>query len=208
MKKLFLLIFFMVLLGASLQAQYKSQAHGHEGFYLSMALGGSYFSLNDDITNGPYKTMDMKGSAMLFDLKLGYAMSPNFILHGDLFGISSLSVEVTADGQTLGTVSGDNSVGVTMFGAGGTYYFLPGNFFISGTVGVSAFSITQGTTSTSTQSGLGLNFKMGKEWWVSKRWGLGASLLFNYTNVNNEVDNMTEKLKGTSFGICFNASRN
>lgn len=195
----------MMQIGTSLIAQYN---RAHEGFYLSMAFGGTYLSIKDDITNGPYQKLEMKGSAVSFDLKLGYALTENIIIHGDIIGISSMSIDLTADGQNIGTVSGDNSVGIVMLGAGGTYYFLPGNIFISGTIGAANFSITEGNSTESTQTGLGLYAKAGKEWKVSKRWGLGVSIGFNYTSVNNNVDNMTEKLKGTSFGLSFNASRN
>lgn len=187
------------------------EVRGHyksDGLYLSMALGGGYLSINNDITNGPYNNMKMKGPGMAFDFKLGGAVKDNLILHADIMTVNSSSADVTADGEELGTISGDNSVGVMMFGAGTTYYFMPQNVFISGTLGIGGFTITSGENTSSTQKGFGLFVKLGKEWWISKNWDLGLSAGFNYTNVNNKADDMTEKLSGTSFGLCVNATFN
>ena len=52
----------------------------------------------------------MKGIGGGFDFKLGAAVKENFILHGDIIVTTSSSIDVIADGDEIGTISGDNSV--------------------------------------------------------------------------------------------------
>ena len=207
-KALFIIV--AAVLSSSTMAQ-SDQERGHPtngGLYFSISGGGAYLSINDDITNGPYNTMEMKGFGGGFDFKLGAAVKENFILHGDLIGTSSGSINVTVDGDEIGTISGDNSVGTTIFGGGATYYFMPQNIFISGTLGVGGFSITTDGETGNTQKGFGMYMKVGKEWWISKNWDLGFSFAVSYINVNNEAGNMTEKLSGVTVGLSFNATFN
>lgn len=210
MKKVTLLAFTIIFGCINLMAQsdHEPGYQAHDGFFLSMSVGPGMIYINDDITNGPYDNMKMNGVGGIVDIKVGYAIKENLILHGDIISISSGKVDVVADGTDLGTIEGDNSVGVIMFGGGFTNYFMPNNMFISGTVGIGSFNITTNDQTSSTQRGLGLYIKAGKEWWVSSRWGLGVSAGFNYTHVNNDVDGLLESLTGTSFGISFNATFN
>ncbi len=209
MKKL---LFFTVIVvfNISIMAQ-SDQERGHpahSGLFISMSGGLTYISINDDITNGPYSNMQFKGIGGGFDIKLGAVVKDNFILHGDIITVSSGSINITADGNEIGTISGDNSIGMIMFGGGATYYFMPQNVFISGTMGVGGFSVTTDGESLNTQKGFGLYMKLGKEWWISKGWDIGGSIGFNYTNVNNEAGGITEKLSGISIGILFTATFN
>ena len=210
MKKLSLILVTILILGFNTNAQQVTQddaKRGHykgDGLFLSFSLGASYLSINDDITGGTYDNMKMKGPGIALDFKIGGTIKTNLILHGDIISTNSLSLDVIVDGESLGTISGDNSVTMIMFGGGGTYYFSPGVYF-SGTLGMAGFSISSGGSNSSTQKGLGLNMKLGKEWWVSKNWDLGASIGMNYTNVNNEADGYSEKLSGISFGLMFTA---
>jgi len=213
MKRLSLLLIVILILGFNIKAQQTVQVdekRGHQkgdGLFISASLGASYLSINDDITGSTYDNMKMKGACIALDIKLGAVVKENFILHADIITSNSMSLEILADGEPLGTITGDNSVSMVMFGGGGTYYFLPGAYF-SGTIGVGGFSIKANESTSNTQKGLGLNLKLGKEWWVSKNWDLGGSIGFNYTNVNNEVDTVSEKLSGVSIGLLFTATFN
>ena len=48
---------------------------------------------------------------------------------------------------------------------------MPANIFISGTVGLAGFSLDVGGNTTSSDAGLGLYVKAGKDWWVGADWG-------------------------------------
>jgi hypothetical protein len=210
MKKLTLLTIVLMLVCSTMMAQsdHEPGYQTHDRFFLSMSLGPAWMSINDDITNGPYNNMKMTGVGGIIDFKVGYALNESFILHGDVISVSSGKVDIVADGTTLGTIEGDNSVGMIMFGGGVTNYFMPNNFFVSGTAGIGSFNITTGESTSSTERGLGLLLKAGKEWWISSRWGMGVSATFNYTHVNNEADGMQEALSGIAFGVSLNATFN
>ena len=210
MKKVFLLAIAILFACTNVMAQsdHEPGYQTHDGFFLSMSLGPGWVSINDDITDGPYNNMKMKGVGGIIDIKIGYAIKENFILHGDIISISTGQVDVVLDGVDIGTIEGDNSVGDIVFGAGFTNYFMPSNMFISGTAGIGSFTITTNDDTGSTERGFGFHLKAGKEWWVASRWGLGVSACFNYTHVNNDVGDFQESLTGTSVGISFNATFN
>jgi len=119
---------------------------------------------------------------------------------------------MTVDNQTM-TASGDVSINESMFLGGGlTYYFMPNNIFISGSIGMGGFSLTDVANSSnnvSTNNGFSMQLKAGKEWWVSRKWGLGVALTYGKTNVNNTPSSdIKEKINSNRFGIVFNATLN
>lgn len=95
----------------------------------------------------------------------------------------------------------------TLLGAGVTYYFMPINVFVGGSIGPSIMSIEasgfEGSRSDS-DVGFGMRFEAGKEWWVSENWGLGLSGELQYSYVKfNEVP-----VNSVYFGIMFSATYN
>lgn len=55
-------------------------------------------------------------------------------------------------------------------------------------------------------SGLALDFTVGKEWWVGGNWGLGLAGCFGYHSIpDGGVD---ANWSGTSFGLRFSATMN
>jgi hypothetical protein len=96
---------------------------------------------------------------------------------------------------------------MSAFGAGLTYFFMPVNMYLSGTVGAGSLSFS-GTDldGLETDSGLALNFVLGKEWWVSNRWGLGLAGAFDYHSAPDK--NVSEDWTGTSFSLLFSATFN
>lgn len=209
MKKLIILLLALTL-SAGLIAQ-SDQERGHKpnsGVFLSMSLGPSYLSINNDITGSDIDNMTFKGVGIVFDFQVGAPIKENFILHGDIVTSSSGSVDMTFDGETVATLEGENSIGMMMFGGGFTYYLMPSNIFFTGVLGVGGFSLTVEDETANTQKGLGLFVKAGKEWYISSKWDLGFNFNFNYTNVKNEAESLTEKLSGFSVGVGLNATFN
>ncbi|MDD2799740.1 MAG: hypothetical protein PHV20_14215 [Bacteroidales bacterium] len=183
--------------------------HEHDGFYLSMGLGASSGSIsitssqNSQTTKGSYD-----GTGGIFDLKIGGKIKKNLILHATLTSLAITGPNIKQNGVSL---KADNnfSVGQAMLGAGLTYY-TSSNFFFSGSVGSGNFTTIDSNTNKtiSTDHGLAFQLKLGKEWWVSKNWGLGIGALLQSCSVNNDNNGMTQKLDGTQFGVMFNATFN
>ncbi|HAH24648.1 MAG TPA: hypothetical protein DCL77_13005 [Prolixibacteraceae bacterium] len=220
MKKL--LIVCIILLGFS---QLKAQDvitpkpdgyHRHDGFYLSLCGGPVFGSVMDHINSyGSASTLNMSGTGGVFDLKIGGAIKENLILHAAIISnaVTGPTLETTSN-MHITTVKAPDTFGVgeAMWGVGVTYYVMPSNILVSGTLGLGKFSLTDTKDSNNnitTEGGLSVQLKLGKEWWVSKNWGLGVGLTYGATKVTNEsTGNPTEELGSNRFGILFNTTFN
>jgi hypothetical protein len=138
---------------------------------------------------------------MDFDLRIGGTISRDLILTGDLMGWSLRDPEVSG----YGSLSDADFVQATV-GAGLTYYFMPANIFISGTIGVAKFSLTAGGKAVDSDNGVGVYLKAGKDWWVGADWALGIAASLGWSSVTNSTDFGSEKLSGYSVGVQFNAT--
>ena len=181
----------------------------HKGFFLSLSAGPVMGPVHMDSSElGEY---DMTGTGASFDIKIGGAIKENLILHATMSANSLVGPKIKySTGQTQKTTN-NLTVSESLFAAGLTYYFMPHNIFVSGSAGLAAFTVDNRDTDykVSTDNGFGFQLKAGKEWWISRRWGLGVSGTYGKSSVNNKPDNsLTEKLTSNRFGISFNATFN
>jgi hypothetical protein len=195
---------------STLKAQEKVREH--KGFFLSMAAGPVFGKITDEISgdyNGIYN-MDMDGVGAAFDFKIGGVISPNLILHATLISQTMSGPNIKISNNPSVKAPNELTIGEAMFGAGLTYYIMPQNIFFSGSLGLGNFTIMDETNdvTTSTQRGVSFQLKAGKEWWVSRRWGLGISVTYGKTNLTNSSGGITEKLDSNRLGILFNATLN
>jgi hypothetical protein len=211
-KTLFLFLFFAAfsLLKAQTQEQVQSIPlgyHQHDGFYLSMSIGPVFGKITDDIKDN-YK-MDFTGTGAQFDFKIGGRIGENLILHASMISSSISGPTISISDRSV-KVPDDYSIGETMMGVGVTYYFMPSNFFLSGSLGLGNFSLvsTEDDINVSTKKGFSMQLKVGKEWWISKNWGFGIGLTYGKTNLTNKSDGVEEKMDSNRFGILFNTTFN
>lgn len=199
----------LILLCLTISVTSYAQENGreHKGFYLSMGLGPVFGNINmDSNVEGTYA---WGGTGAVFDLKIGGAIKENLILHATMIGNSLAGPSIRSNGVEIAKMSNNYTINESTFGAGLTYYIMPANAFLSGSAGIGQFNSqdTESNYNVSTKSGFSMQLKIGKEWWVSRRWGLGAALTYGMTNVNNNVGNgLVEKLNSNRFGIMFNAT--
>ncbi|MFZ4456123.1 MAG: hypothetical protein ACOYOT_07880 [Bacteroidales bacterium] len=199
------LVILSIIFVSALSISAQSGLHQHDGFYLSLGGGISSGSISDKIQSSEMK---FDGTGGAFDFKIGGAINKNLLLHATLSSMAMTGPKVTTGGLSV-NASNDVSLGQAMLGVGLTYY-TPTNFFFSGSVGLGNYTVidSQNNKNESTDNGLAFQLKLGKEWWVSKNWGLGVSAVVQSCNVSNEDAGITEKLSGTQFGILFNATFN
>ncbi len=103
------------------------------------------------------------------------------------------------------------SLGEAMIGGGITYYIMPSNIFLSGSLGIGGFTLIEddNNTNVSTDNGFSMQLKVGKEWWVSKKWGLGVALTYGKTKLTNKPGgSVEERMNSNNLGILFNATLN
>jgi hypothetical protein len=178
-----------------------SQKVSHEGFYLSMAAGPAFGNINgDDNTGKDYK---VKGEAFGLDIQIGGAIKPNLILHAALQNKTLVGPKINGV-----KMDNDHTFQELFYGAGLTKY-TSDNFFFTGNVGVGHFLQTQSnnnSNSTTTDPGFSFNVKVGKEWMVSKKWGLGGALFYGKTTLTNSGAGYSEHWNSNRFGLYFQAT--
>jgi hypothetical protein len=157
--------------------------------------------------------MSLSGGGFQLDLKIGGVVSEknNLILSFDVISRAVSAPTVTIDGNAASTTT-NVAAGDVLYGVGITKYFMPSNTFVNGTVGVAKFTLQVNGTQYNSQSGLGLQFKAGKEWWVSDNWGLGFAIGLGYTSADDQSDPnypaYSATMSTTKFFAVFNATFN
>lgn len=173
----------------------------HEsGFFMRLSAGGGGAKTEFDMD---HQNVELSGTSGDINFAFGGIVAPNLALHGTLFGwaisepdleVVGVSFEVPAD-LTLSAI-----------GAGMTYYFMPVNIYVSGSVGVGIMQIEGNGGEGETDHGIVIDLTVGKEWWVGRNWGLGVAGGFGYHSLPEK--NMDENWTGTSFGVRFSATLN
>jgi hypothetical protein len=179
----------------------------HDGFFLRLSAGVA--ASRAEISNATGR-LEVTGTSGDLNLAVGGMVGPSFALHGTLWGWSASDPdgEITISG--LGSGSGQFNGTLTMgaLGAGGTYYFMPGNFYLSCSVGIGSLQ-GDGDLDGKTKPGLAFDATLGKEWWVGDDWGLGLAGDFMYFNSKDDtILEIDENWSGPSFGLRFSATFN
>jgi hypothetical protein len=137
-------------------------------------------------------------------LAFGGAVTDNLLLHGDLHAF----VDVGRSEQT-------DPLRITgLLGFGASYYFMPANVYLSGTVGPAMAVVSYDRqryveTDRSRFTGIGGVLNLGKEWWVHRSWGVGmaAGLLYTYTAEWTDRD-QSQKLHSLATMLSLTATYN
>jgi hypothetical protein len=185
----------------------KAGYHQHKGFYLSASFGPNFAGIKDEVV-GDYN-YDFNGTGAQFDLKIGGAIKENLILHATIIANSMTGPKITSNGSSQNT-SNNLALGEAMFGVGITYYVMPSNIFLSSSVGLGNFTLIDNDkkTTVSSDRGFSMQLKVGKEWWVSRKWGLGVALTYGKTQLTNRPGGIKELMNSNNFGILFNVTLN
>jgi len=209
MKNLLLIVLMFVLIyPCTGQAQDETiyGFHQHDGFYLRFHGGiGSGKMVEENILGSD---MTLSGMSNVFRIQIGGTISTNLILFGEMgaFVMSDPELEWGTNSGTMENVD----MSISDIGAGLSYYFMPSNIYLSGTVVLSRnkIELKDLSRSASTEMGYGFYFSVGKEWWVSSEWGLGVAG-FGYYSQTTDKDESSQNeytVKNTVFGVVFSAT--
>ncbi|MGQ0721749.1 MAG: hypothetical protein ACT4PE_09285 [Candidatus Eiseniibacteriota bacterium] len=169
------------------------------GFFLRLSAGGGTAKTSIEEAGSE---LEVSGTSADLNLAIGAVVAPNLAVHGTIFGWVLSDPDVELDGMS-GTADGD--VDMSAFGAGLTYYFMPVNLYLSGSVGAGSLSAS-GDIDGETDTGIAVDLTAGKEWWVGNGWGLGAAAAFQYQSFpDGEVD---ANWSGPAFALRFSATMN
>jgi hypothetical protein len=149
----------------------------------------------------------LSGGAAAFGVALGAAVIPNLVLYGEFLGMI-VSDPSWSQGGSSGTSSG-----VTMamigFGPGVAYYIEPFNMYLSSTLTFTQLSVSDSHSNVDyykSNLGFGFSLEVGKEWWVSTDWGLGAAFQFQFASMKDKYSDA--QLTGLGFVVLFSATYN
>jgi hypothetical protein len=155
----------------------------HDGFFMRFLLGFGPGNLAFDLSGSEMK---FSSTGTLFHFQIGKEIMPNLALFGDLGGFSLTDPEVSWQGSTI-TVQ-DVSISSVGFGAGLTYYFMPLNAYVSGSVLIAQASFDFDGNEGESERGPGFMFAIGKEWWVGQKWTLGVSAFVEGARLKDQPD--------------------
>jgi hypothetical protein len=183
-------------------------SHMHDGFYLSLSLGPSFLSASTG-------SVKIQGGGAAFGMAMGGALTRNVILYG-LVRMTTASDPEIIDNGAFGAANG-----VTMYLVGlggGIAYYLDSNVYVSGSLLATSLSIDDDQTSETlveSQTGLGGDLTVGKEWWASDNWGLGVAAQLTFASVKDNASSERAitstpnvDLSVTSFAVLFSATFN
>jgi hypothetical protein len=170
------------------------------GFFLRLSAGGGTARTELTTSGG---TLALSGAASDINLAIGAVVLPNLALHGTLYGWLVDDPKFEIGGLSAATRA---ELDLSAIGAGVTYYFMPVNIYLSGSLGAGSLTIDGPAGEGETGTGLVMDLTAGKEWWVSDRWGLGVAAGFGYHSIPEEI--IPENWSGTSFAVRFTATLN
>jgi hypothetical protein len=188
---------------------YPARSNDHTGVMLRLAVGigaGAIAQESGD-TDTTYR-----GGAGLSSIAIGGSVAPNFALGADFFGFGLSNPDVYIEDTRVGS-AGNTTYRMSAVGLNGTYYVMPANLYLSGSLGLGVNTVTRYTgyanrytTSRSTSdAGLACAFMVGKEWKVSREWGLGlAGQLMIAGSKDSEL--MDTSYGNAAFGVLFSAT--
>lgn len=163
--------------------------HTHDGLFLRMTAGpgfGAYRGTGHITSASGVEISDPsdEGSQGGGSFCLGGAVWDNLMLHGDLW-LSLVSSKRRNDLQ--------QDFGLVVLGMGVTYYWMPLNIYLTGSIGMAnSFLVLgddepgTGDDAGNTATGVGMYVQAGKEWWVSDNWGLGVAIQAEYSYGEDE----------------------
>jgi hypothetical protein len=181
----------------------------HDRFFLRMAVGGGWFGNRLEGVGGK---ADFSGFAGDGDIAVGGMVSPNLALHGTIFGWAATNpdLEFTPGGPTFipaPPVAANGSVTLSAFGGGLTYYFMPANAYLSGSLGFGTLGFDpDGGPHTESGDGIALELTAGKEWWAGNSWGLGIAGAYMFSSMPQK--GLSDNWMGNSFSLRFSATFN
>jgi hypothetical protein len=149
---------------------------------MSLGLGGAGVAGNGHFAPG-VDEVTVSGLDLACSFAIGGAIADNLILNVDLFGGRVFEPEVDRDGTDLGDadrLEEDLGIGERVelggLGLGVTYYIMPINLYLAGSVGLgrAVFEDANGERRGS-DFGFAANVMVGKEWWVAPEWGVGVA---------------------------------
>lgn len=156
----------------------------HEGFFARVSVGGGWQRLLAPDRGNELRT---KGATITVEGALGLSVERNLVLHLTGHYWQMVAPRFRSDEREA---SGGKAASV-VFGPGLSYYFMPVNIYISGSLGL-GFMFMERPAGVgrpgvpkrifTSDGGWVLLVSAGKEFWVDREWAVGISAYFTLSN--------------------------
>jgi hypothetical protein len=176
----------------------------HDRFFLRLSAGGGY--AESELEDGEGQ-IELSGASGDFNFAVGGVIANNLAIHGTFFSTFLDDPDAEFSGGGLeGEGELDGSVDMFAYGGGLTYYFMPVNIYVSGSIGAATLTLDTDEGEFESDTGIAGDLTIGKEWWVGDSWGLGVAGAFGLHSIpDGEID---ENWSGMSFAVRFSATFN
>ena len=185
------------------------EARTHDGFFLRLAPGLG--TGNAKIEDAGDK-LDLSGGNSDGEIAIGGRVGKNLMLHGTMFGwiMSGPKADLTLSGLGSASTDLDGNLMLSGFGGGLTYYMMPTNLYVTGSLGMATLtSDLEDPFKGDSESGFAFTLGLGKEWWVGDAWGLGLAGAFTHFSAQDkDIVGSSENWSGPSYALRFSATFN
>jgi hypothetical protein len=177
--------------------------HRHRGLFLRPDIGVGYItaSASDSSTS-----VTISGGAGSLGFAIGGSVADGVILAAHIWGIGAVNPSITVNGQS-GTSTNTN-VSFAAVGPELDYYVMPVNMFVSLSIAASRLRLSTSGNEFNSEVGFAGHAAIGKEWWVSEKWGLGLKGELTITSNKDSAAANAPTWTGYAVGISFSATYN
>ena len=162
-------------------------------------------------TQSAGSTIEISGSGFETAIALGGSVSRHLVIYGEICeGAIFSGPTMKVNGQSRG--GGDDVIFVSI-GPGVAYFFGETNIFLSASLSLARMTFEGfDLAGISDQSlrGVSLRALLGKEWWVSDDWGIGAALTLTLSSIGDKdlETNTTIKWNTSIISLLFSTTFN
>jgi Outer membrane protein beta-barrel domain len=186
-------------LGATAQA---AEPRSHDGGFFLRVAPGLGFARSKIAEAGD--ELELRGLSGNADIAIGAVVTKNLAIHANLGGWSVVDPTLKFNGEE--EQFEDASISLFSYGAGFTWYFGTSNVYVTAWGGAAELDFEFEGENETSDTGFAFEVGVGKEWWVSDRWGLGVSASAGYHSV--PPGDAANDFKGPSFAVRFSATLN
>lgn len=183
----------------------QAQVRSHEGLFIRLDAGIAYKAMNEP-TGTSYGDLKLDGAAGTFGVAVGATVAPDLILAGHLYASAASNPSLSFSNGPSGSTS-DTTASMVGLGPQLTYYFMPMNVYVSGTLALTKLSLKVNGASGDSEWGVGTLLAVGKEWYVSDKWGLGVAGQFRWSS-NSDQGTDAPTISTWGLGVAFSATYN
>ncbi|MFT7580072.1 MAG: hypothetical protein ACI9MR_001739 [Myxococcota bacterium] len=176
-----------------------ASAHSHDsGFFMRLAVGTGYHNTSTEAGFGDTSLSGLGGNA---SFAFGGIVARNLALHATFFLTTAINPTLEVNGIEGNTEETQMTAGG--LGIGVTYY-TSSNIYFGASFGAAVAQLEVQREKGDSELGFGGTAIIGKEWWVSRRWGIGLAAQFIFVRVPTERDS----IQTLGAGLLFSATLN